>query len=304
MTRVGGQISGIIQLIRPGQWVKNLIIFAGVLFSPAKVVLQNPDVLLAVLQGFFAFCLVSGGVYALNDLMDLSADRLHPRKQNRPLPSGRVSVAGAVAVGGVCAIVGIVWAFFIGTSFGWLVAAYLVTNIVYSLGLKRAVILDVLLLSLGFVYRAMGGVAIVAQFVTEFYLSYWLILCSFLLSLFLALAKRRHEMATLGEAASAHRASLANYSLVMIDQVLAALTAATLVSYSLYTISDDTLKHYGTRDLFWTLPFVVYGLFRYLYLIYNRTEGGDPTRLLVRDRATLINVILWAFTAAGIVYLR
>ncbi len=299
-----GQLNGIIQLIRPLQWVKNLIIFAAVLFSPAKVVLESPDVLVAVIQGFLSFCLVSGGVYALNDLMDLSADRHHPRKQNRPLPSGRVSISGAIIIGIVCAGGGVVWAFSIGQAFGWLVIAYLATNIVYSLGLKRAVILDVLLLSSGFVYRAMGGVFIVSQFVTEFYLSYWLILCTFLLSLFLALAKRRHEIATLGDAAAAHRASLANYSLSLIDQVLAALTAATLVSYSLYTISDDTLKHYGTRDLFWTLPFVVYGLFRYLYLIYSRTEGGDPTRLLLKDRATLINVVLWAVVAAGIVYMR
>ncbi|MBU0510066.1 decaprenyl-phosphate phosphoribosyltransferase [bacterium] len=304
MTRSGEALAGLVQLIRPGHWVKNLILFAAVLFSPAKVVLQNPDVLFAVLQGFACFCLVSGGIYALNDVADLKADRLHPVKRNRPLPAGRVSVAAASFVGIVFSLSGVVWAFTIATGFGWIAAAYLATNIVYSLGLKRAVILDVLLLSLGFVYRAMGGVAIVSRFVSEFYLSYWLILCTFLLSLFLALAKRRHEMATLGDAASSHRASLANYSLKMIDQALAALTAATLVSYSLYTISDDTLRHYGTRDLFWTLPFVVYGLFRYLYLIYNRSEGGDPTRLLIRDRATLINVALWAATAAGIVYLR
>jgi 4-hydroxybenzoate polyprenyltransferase len=210
----------------------------------------------------------------------------------------------AVAVAVTASLAGVGWAFLLSPNFGWIVLAYLATNFVYTLGLKHVVILDVLLLSAGFVYRAAGGVAIVAHFLDQVYVSYWLLLCAFLLSLFLALAKRRHELATLGEVAASHRASLAEYSLPMIDQMLSALTAATLVSYSLYTISDDTMLHYGTRNLFWTIPFVMYGLFRYLYLIYARKEGGDPTGLLVRDRATLINVTLWALTAAGIVYLR
>jgi 4-hydroxybenzoate polyprenyltransferase len=300
MTRV----LAIIQLIRPAHWSKNLVLFAAVLFSPAKVVLANPQVLLAAFEGFLSFCLVSGAVYAFNDVLDLAADRHHPKKKNRPLPAGRISVAGAVAVAVVFAAVGLTWAFLIYTRFGVIVAAYLVTNVVYSVGLKRMVILDVLLLSAGFVYRAIGGVAIVEKFLENIYLSYWLILCAFLLSLFLALAKRRREIALLGDAAAAHRASLADYSLQLIDQVLAALTAATLVSYSLYTISDDTLAHYGTRNLFWTIPFVAYGLFRYLYLIYNRSEGGDPAGLLLRDRPTLINVGLWVMVTAIIVYFR
>ena len=162
--------------------------------------------------------------------------------------------------------------------FGIVAVIYLVVNLAYSLGLKQAVILDVLLLSMGFVLRAVGGVAVIRTMLPDVYLSYWLILCAFLLSLFLALAKRRHEIALLGEAAASHRASLANYSLTFIDQMLSALAAATLVDYSLYTISDDTVHRYGTRALFWTLPFVVYGLFRYLYLIYNRGEGGDPSK--------------------------
>ncbi|MCX6600218.1 MAG: decaprenyl-phosphate phosphoribosyltransferase [bacterium] len=298
------RLRAIIQLIRPAHWSKNLVLFAAVLFSPAKVVLANPQVLLAAFEAFLAFCLVSGAVYAFNDVLDLAADRHHPKKRNRPLPAGRISVAGAVMVAAAFAAVGLLWAFLLSTRFGVIVTAYLVTNIVYSAGLKRMVILDVLLLSAGFVYRAIGGVAIVEKFLENIYLSYWLILCAFLLSLFLALAKRRREIALLGDAAAAHRASLADYSLQLIDQVLAALTAATLVSYSLYTISDDTLAHYGTRALFWTIPFVVYGLFRYLYLIYNRSEGGDPAGLLLRDRPTLINVALWVMVTAVIVYFR
>jgi 4-hydroxybenzoate polyprenyltransferase len=294
----------VLRLIRPKHWVKNGVIFAAVLFSPARVVTENPQVVVAIIEGFFAFSLISGAVYAFNDLADLSADRLHPKKKDRPLPSGRISVAAAIIICILCAGAGLAWAFTIGTNFGWVVLAYLCTNLIYSLGLKHVVILDVLLLSTGFVYRAAGGVAIVSTFVPSLYFSYWLILCAFLLSLFLALAKRRHEIVVLGEAAAQHRASLANYSLKLIDQAIAALTAATLVSYSLYTISDDTFQHYGTRNLFWTFPFVAYGLFRYLYLMYNRSEGGDPTSLLVKDRPTLINVLLWAVTAAVIVYNR
>jgi 4-hydroxybenzoate polyprenyltransferase len=298
------KLVGVIQLIRPIQWTKNLVVFTAVLFSPAKVVIANPTVLLVAFQGFVVFCLLSSGVYALNDLKDLSSDRQHPKKRFRPLPSGQIKPGTALIIGIVFTIIGIVWAFLLEPRFGWIAVAYFLTNTVYTLGLKHVVVLDVLLLSSGFVYRAVGGVAVISPLLRDNYLSYWLILCAFLLSLFLALAKRRHEIVLLGDAAALHRASLADYSLPFIDQMIATLSAATLVSYSLYTISDDTFAHYGTRDLFWTLPFVVYGLFRYLYLIHQRAEGGDPTNMLLRDRSTLINVLLWALSTAGIVYLR
>jgi 4-hydroxybenzoate polyprenyltransferase len=298
------QLVGIVQLIRPAQWVKNLIVFTAVLFSPAKVVVSSPVVVWVAFQAFAAFCILSSGVYSFNDLLDLSTDRLHPKKKNRPLPSGRVKPAVAVILAIVLIGSGISWAFLLEPKFGWIAAGYLLTNIVYSLGLKHMVILDVLLLSSGFVYRAVSGVVVISPLLKDSYLSYWLILCTFLLSLFLALAKRRHEIVLLGDAAAQHRASLAEYSLPFIDQMIAILSAATLVSYSLYTISDDTYMHYGTHDLFWTLPFVVYGLFRYLYLIHHRTGGGDPTWMLLHDKPTLINVILWGLCSAGIVYLR
>jgi len=296
-------LAAIIELLRPSQWSKNLILFAAVLFSPARVVLESPQVIGQALQGFVAFCLLSSAVYALNDLLDLKADREHPKKKSRPLPSGRVSVGMAASLSVLLGTIGVVWAFAIDYYFGLVGVVYVAVNLAYSLGLKQVVILDVLLLSMGFVLRAVGGVAVIRTMLPDVYLSYWLILCAFLLSLFLALAKRRHEIALLGDNAVSHRASLADYSLTFIDQMLSALAAATLVAYSLYTISDDTVARYGTRALFWTLPFVVYGLFRYLYLIYNRGEGGDPTKLLLKDRATLINVAMWAITTAGIVYL-
>lgn len=293
---------GIIQLIRPSQWSKNLILFTAVLFSPARVVAANPAVLLRATQGFLAFCFLSASVYALNDLLDLESDRNHPKKQNRPIPSGKVTPSGAAMISAAFGIVGIAWAFLLDYYFGWIAVAYLLANLGYSIGLKKVAILDVLLLSLGFVFRAVGGVAVIRLMLPDAYVSYWLILCAFLLSLFLALAKRRHEIALLGEDAAKHRASLADYNLPFIDQMIAILTAATLVAYSLYTISDDTLKHYGTRNLFWTLPFVLYGLFRYLYLIYRQGKGGDPSSLLVRDKPTLANVVLWGIATACIVY--
>jgi len=296
------RLTAILELLRPAQWSKNMILFAAVLFSPARVVLSHPEVIVQALAGFAVFCMLSSAVYALNDLLDLKADREHPKKKNRPIASGRVSPSTAGVLSFVLASAAVGWAFYLDFYFGLVAIAYLVANLAYSLGLKQAVILDVLILSMGFVLRAVGGVAIVKAILPEVYLSYWLILCAFLLSLFLALAKRRHEIALLGDAAATHRASLAAYNLSFIDQMLAALSAATLLAYSLYTISDDTVRRYGTHALFWTLPFVVYGIFRYLYLIYTRGEGGDPSKLLVRDRATLINVALWALSTAAIVY--
>lgn len=296
------RIRDIFELIRPQQWTKNLVVFAAILFSPTRVAVENPFVILKVLQAFLAFCCLSGAIYSFNDWKDLESDKQHPVKCKRPLPSGRILPSVGLMISAGLASGGLLWAFALDIWFGWIGVAYVIINLAYSLGLKQIVILDVLVLSMGFVLRAMGGIAVIWRYIPDFYLSYWLLLCAFLLSLFLALAKRRHEIVLLGEQAASHRASLMHYSTVFIDQMLAVLGATTLLAYSLYTISDDTLRHYGTRALFWTIPFVVYGLFRYLYLIYNRVQGGDPTQILLRDRPTIINVLLWILSAALIVY--
>jgi 4-hydroxybenzoate polyprenyltransferase len=296
------KVADILELIRPQQWIKNLIVFAAILFSPARVAVENPFVILKVLQAFLAFCCLSGAIYSFNDWKDLESDKQHPSKCKRPMASGRISPGIGLSISLGLALGGLLWAFALDIWFGCIGVAYVIINLAYSLGLKQVVILDVLVLSMGFVLRALGGIAVIWRYIPDFYLSYWLLLCAFLLSLFLALAKRRHEIVLLGDQAALHRASLLHYSTVFIDQMLAVLGATTLLAYSLYTISDDTLKHYGTRALFWTIPFVVYGLFRYLYLIYNRVQGGDPTQILLRDRPTIINVLLWILTAALIVY--
>ena len=296
------RIRDAIELIRPQQWTKNLVIFAAILFSPARVAVENPYVIIKVVQAFVAFCCLSGAIYAFNDWKDIESDKQHPIKCKRPLASGRISPGTGLVISMVLVSGGLLWAFALDIWFGWIGTIYVVANLAYSLGLKHVVILDVLVLSLGFVLRALGGIAVMWREIPDFYLSYWLLLCAFLLSLFLALAKRRHEISLLGDQASSHRASLTHYSAIFIDQMLAVLAATTLLAYSLYTISDDTLEHYGTRALFWTIPFVVYGLFRYLYLIYHRAEGGDPTKILIRDRPMMINTLLWALSAALIVY--
>jgi 4-hydroxybenzoate polyprenyltransferase len=296
------RIRDAIELIRPQQWTKNLVVFAAILFSPARVAVENSLVVVRVVEAFVAFCCLSGAIYAFNDWKDLESDKQHPVKSKRPLASGRISPGTGLVISMLLVSGGLIWAFALDIWFGWIATIYVVSNLAYSLGLKHVVILDVLVLSLGFVLRALGGIAVIWRDIPDFYLSYWLLLCAFLLSLFLALAKRRYEISLLGDQASSHRASLLHYSTVFIDQMLAILAATTLLAYSLYTISDDTLEHYGTRALFWTIPFVVYGLFRYLYLIYHRAEGGDPTKILVRDRPMMINALLWVFAAALIVY--
>jgi 4-hydroxybenzoate polyprenyltransferase len=291
-----------LRILRPYQWTKNLIIFAAVLFSPTQIA-RDPDVWVKILQAFAAFCLMSGAVYVINDIFDLNGDRVHPEKKKRPLASGQVSLSFAWTYGILIAALALVWGFLLETAFGWVLAAYFVINLVYSIGIKKAVILDILFLSMGFVLRALGGVLVLSHLMPHFYLSSWLALCALLLSLFLVLGKRRHEIVMLEGNAAEHRAILGHYTVPFIDQLIGIVCAATIMSYCLYTISEDTQQLYHTKNLFFTVPFVIFGVFRYLYLIYKKTEGGDPSRLLFRDLPTLINVVLWIATAATVVYL-
>jgi len=291
-----------LRILRPYQWTKNLIIFAAVLFSPTQMA-KNPEVWARIIQAFAAFCLISGAVYVLNDILDLEGDKVHPEKSKRPLASGQVSVSFAWAYGFGIAALALVWAFLLESAYGWVLAAYFIINLAYSIGIKHVVILDILFLSMGFVLRALGGVVVLSQFMPHFYLSSWLALCALLLSLFLVLGKRRHEMVMLDNNAALHRQILGHYSISFLDQLISVVCAATIMSYCLYTMSEDTLKLYHTKNLFLTVPFVIFGVFRYLYLIYKKTEGGDPSRLLFRDVPTLLNVILWISASATVVYL-
>jgi len=243
------------------------------------------------------FCLLSGAVYLVNDLVDLEQDQLHPVKRQRPLASGRLSPRVAGTAVALLLVVGLAGSFGLGASFGVTAFLYFGLMICYSLLLKNMVILDVLTLSFGFVLRAIAGaVAIGVAF------SNWLLVCTMLLALFLSLTKRRHELTLLAGGAAEHRRILGEYSPYLLDQMIAVVTASTVLSYALYTQSPETVFKFGTDRLVWTLPFVLYGIFRYLYLVHQRDEGGNPSLVLFNDRPLLAAVGLWTVAVIAIIY--
>ena len=280
--------------LRPAQWTKNLIVFAALIFG--QRLLDGGAVARAVVA-FLAFCALSGVVYLLNDVVDREADRQHPIKRNRPIAAGHLSVTVALASGAAllaCALAGSMW---LGPAFLAHAAGYVALQIAYSLGLKHQVILDVLSIAMGFVVRASAGGAAIGVPVSQ-----WLLICTILLALFLALAKRRHEITLLGDDAARHREILGEYTPYLVDQMIAVVTASTLKGYAFYTVSADTVQRFGTPWLGLTLPFPLYGIFRYLYLVHRRSQGGSPTELLLADRPLLLCVALWGATTVALIY--
>ncbi len=286
-------LSAVVVSLRPRQWVKNLFVFAGLIFS------QNlfTPLFWPALGAFAIFCGLSGAVYLVNDVADAEKDRLHPVKRRRPVASGALSVAAAAALGGALLVVSLVAAFALSGRFGLVALAYAVLLTAYSIWLKHVVILDVLTVAVGFVLRAVGGAAAI-----DVEISGWLIICTILIALFLALGKRRHEYRALKGGAAAHRPILAEYSESFLDQMVAVVTASTVTAYALYTMSPETVAKFHTRLLPLTLPFVLYGIFRYLYLLYRREQGGNPSDLMLNDRALLVNTVLWMLAVLAIVY--
>jgi 4-hydroxybenzoate polyprenyltransferase len=280
--------------LRPPQWTKNLFVFAGLIFAQR---LFDLGAAAKATAAFAVFCLLSGVVYLVNDVQDREADRQHPIKSRRPIASGALSPATALAAALVLSVVALGSAFWINTAFGIVALVYLTLLTLYSVSLKHIVILDVLTISGGFVLRALGGaVAIDVKF------SHWLLLLMLLLALFLALSKRRAELVTLADGATSHRPSLADYSPYLLDQMIGVVTASTLLAYAFYTISPETVAKFGTDRLLWTVPFPLYGIFRYLYLVHQRDGGGNPSELLVTDRPLLLCVALWGLTVIAILY--
>jgi 4-hydroxybenzoate polyprenyltransferase len=279
--------------LRPRQWVKNLFVFAGLVFSHK---LFTPDASRA-LAAFVIFCALSGVVYLLNDVADRERDRAHPKKRMRPLASGALTVPAAIAGAAVLAVAGLTASVLLGPLFFATALGYLALLALYSVRLKHLVIVDVLTVSAGFVLRAVAGaVAIDVQ------ISGWLLICTFLIALFLALGKRRHEYLTLDAEAARHRPILAEYSAALLDQMIAVVTASTVTAYALYTMSPETVAKFETRLLPVTLPFVLYGIFRYLYLLYRRQLGGNPSELFLNDRALLLTAGLWVLAVMAIIY--
>jgi 4-hydroxybenzoate polyprenyltransferase len=286
--------------LRPKQWIKNLIVLAPLIFSRS---LFRLDMALLSLLALGIFCLLSGSVYVFNDLVDFRQDRAHPVKKNRPIASGRISRRGALVFGLVVAAVGLVLAAYTALSFFWVCLAYTGIMVLYSLGLKHMVVLDVLIISIGFVLRAMAGVEVLKGTDPSVVMSPWLLVCTLFLALFLGFGKRRQELGLLADNAGQHRKSLEDYSREFLDAMIAVVTAATVIAYAIYTIWPGTVEKFNTRNLIYTIPFVVFGLFRYMYLVIMKNEGGSPSEVLVSDAPLVIDIALWVLVAGLVLYI-
>jgi len=291
----------LLRTARPDQWTKNLVLFAGLLFAGG---FGRGTLVWHAVAGFLCFCALSAATYIVNDLADLRRDREHPLKKLRPLASGALSVGAASSAAAVLAAAALVWAFRLHTNFGIVASGYLLLNVLYSTVLRKMVILDVMSIAVGFVLRAVGSVEVLRGPAPGTELSPWLLVCTFFLALFLALGKRRHEVVVLGEEAAKHRPSLSHYPPALIDALFGVVTASTVVSYAIYTIWPGTVAKVGGTGLVYTIPFVVYGVFRYLYLMFAVGGGGRPSRALLSDLPLAVNIVLWVFVVVYVIYLR
>jgi 4-hydroxybenzoate polyprenyltransferase len=282
--------------MRPKQWTKSVFIFAALVFDRK---LTHVPALLNTIVTAILFSLVSGTVYIINDLVDMEKDRQHPTKRKRPLPSGQLSPKVAIVAAIVLPVVCISLALWINWAMGLVLLAYLVLQLFYSFFLKHAVILDVMTIAAGFVLRVIAGVVVIE--VERF--SPWLYVCMTLLALFMGFGKRRHELFTLGVNANNHRASLQHYNLELIDQMSVVVISASVMAYSLYTFSAPNLPRLGNQPLMMlTIPFVLYGLFRYQYLIHVKREGGAPEEIVLKDAPFIVDLLLYGVTVLILMY--
>lgn len=285
-----------LKTLRPHQWTKNLVVLAAIIFAQR---LTEVPLLVRALVGLGIFCALSGSVYLLNDLKDAAKDRLHPVKCKRPIASGALPTTPAI-VGLVLLAAGALAASTqLGRGFTQVAIAFLALNVAYSFALRRMVLLDVMAIATGFVLRALAGTELLLGAGESVRISPWLLMCTFFLSLFLALGKRRHELEGVDHE---HRRSLDHYSVELVDRLTAITVAVTILSYSIYTIWPDTVAYFGTDKLIYTIPFVFYGLGRYLYLVLMKDGGGDPSEMLLNDRSILLTVLLWILAVAWIIY--
>jgi 4-hydroxybenzoate polyprenyltransferase len=287
-------LSPYFRLLRPHQWVKNGFVLAPLIF--AGKLLHGPSLVLG-LSAFAVFCLASSGVYAFNDVFDREQDRNHPTKRHRPVAAGEVGVLTAVIIGAGLVAFSILGAIAIGKAFFLWLVFYLLLQLGYNVAFRNIVLLDILAIAMGFVIRAVAG-----SHAIEVITSPWLILCSFLIALFLGFAKRRQEIILMGDAAGDHRSILKDYSVPLLDQLIGIVTAATIVSYAIYTLTPEVTERLGSRYMILTLPFVLYGIFRYLYLVHVLEKGGSPTRDLLTDAPLLLSIGLWTLTSVALIY--
>jgi len=288
-------VKDLIRLLRPQQWLKNGVVLAGLIFAGEADV---TDKVIIALEALVAFCFLSSAVYVLNDIIDSKHDRLHPLKKNRPIAAGEISIPVALVTGIILAAAGILTAISINQQFLIIAGCYLLLNIIYTFVLKNVVILDVMSIASGFVLRAAAGAAAI-----DVDISGWLLITTFVLALFLGLGKRRHELIYLEKEAVGHRKILEKYSTYLLDQLIGVVTASTVITYLFYTLSPEVGAKLNTEYLFATVPFVIYGIFRYLYLVHKEEKGGSPTRLLFTDRPLLLDVLLWLASIILILYI-
>ncbi|MGB9634801.1 MAG: decaprenyl-phosphate phosphoribosyltransferase [Chloroflexaceae bacterium] len=301
-----GMLRELARAMRPRQWVKNVFVFAALAFSEERLwrfwdASVGPGPLLRVFGAFVAFCLAASAIYLVNDLVDIEKDRAHPKKRHRPFASGRLSPAVGIVAATVLIAVAIPLAYVVGEGMAFLgvLAAYVaIQGFLYSYWLKNVVILDILVLAAGFVLRAVGGAVVINVLITP-----WLLLCMLLLALFLGIGKRRHELLLLENGAGEHRRILAEYSVPMLDQMMAIVTASIIMAYSVTAFLAPVAPQEPYPMLMLTIPFVIYAIFRYLYLIYIRGEGGAPDELILKDPPLAGSVVLWGLTVLGVLLL-
>lgn len=282
--------------MRPHQWTKNALVFAGIVFDGQLFVVES---LLRILAAFALLCAVSSAIYLMNDLIDVESDRRHTRKRHRPIASGALPIPLAIGAAVVLGVIALVGGFVLSFWFGVILILYVVNQILYSTWLKHIVLMDIMAVTAGFVMRVAAGVVVIA--VQAF--SPWLYACAGLLSLFLVIGKRRGELIEMGDSAALTRASLAQYTLPLLDDMLRLVISGTLITYIVYVVEAPSILLAGTNLAIITVPFVIYAIFRYLYLINVRGEGSAPDELLLRDRPMLISIALWGIVVVAILYL-
>ena len=280
--------------MRPRQWVKNTFLFSGLVFSKN---LFQAELLMKVNMGFILFCLAASSIYIFNDIQDRQNDSKHPEKGRRPIALGNLPVTQAYFVSVLLGGIALVFASVLDLTFFALLVTYILLNLSYSLKLKQVVILDIMCIAFGFVLRILAGTTLAGIIPSD-----WLIVCTMTISLFLGFSKRRNELVFMVNHTDNQRKVLADYSIPFLDQMIAMVTACTVMSYILYTVSSETVARFGTRNLIFTIPFVLFGIFRYLYLIYHKRIIEEPTDLILMDFSSLFNILLWLGTIILIIY--
>ncbi len=285
----------LIRLMRPRQWTKNILLFAGIVFSHQ---FTDPKMLAVSTMAFAICCCLSAAVYIINDLMDREADKLHPVKRNRPLAAGTVSTFSAIVLAVFLVLAGLLSAFSLPNGFslqnpfGQTALCYFAITCLYSLWIKRVAMADIILLALGFVLRAMAGVFVLRGLQPDIPITPWFILCVFFLALFVVTCKRRNELLSMHDEAASHRRVLEDYTPDILNLLIAVCTACTLLAYALYLTTEIDKGSIDIR-MAATFPFVLYGIFRYIHLVYKKSEGGEPETLILKDKPLLLNTMIW-----------